>query len=257
MFTFAKAATAVISPLGTCLLLGTVALVCGVRQWLRMAAIIGGFALLWLWFWSTPMVSHALRTALEADFPAVAMADVPTAGAIVVLGGAVLPASASTPYPNLLDGADRVWHAARLHRAGKAPLLLLSGGSSQMDASESEAAAMQQLLSEWGVPASAMLLEPASRNLAVDICLPHGSGPADVRGAGSYGYPHRGGPSPRRYRCLAMVAALVACTRCAVRQHVGVEGVAGAAGGEVAVVVAQLGAHWSVCAGLNRLPTHT
>ncbi len=83
----------------------------------------------------------------------------------------MLPASASSPYPNLLDGADRVWHAARLYRAGKAPLLLLSGGSSQMDAASSEAAAMQLLLTEWGVPASAMLLEPASRNTAENARL--------------------------------------------------------------------------------------
>jgi hypothetical protein len=86
MFTVAKAATAFITPLGASLLLGAAALVCGLLERNKAAAAIGGLALVWLWFWSTPVVCHALRSALEAEFPPVAIAELPAGGAIVVLG---------------------------------------------------------------------------------------------------------------------------------------------------------------------------
>jgi uncharacterized SAM-binding protein YcdF (DUF218 family) len=60
-------------------------------------------------------------------------------------------------------GADRVWHAARIYRAGKAPLILLSGGSDRDLDTTSEAAAMQVFLRDLGVPDAAMLLEEHSR----------------------------------------------------------------------------------------------
>jgi uncharacterized SAM-binding protein YcdF (DUF218 family) len=65
---------------------------------------------------------------------------------------------------DLTGGADRVWQAARLYDAGKAPLVLLSGGSDPEYSVMSEAQAMQVFLRDLGVPDSAMLLEQESRN---------------------------------------------------------------------------------------------
>lgn len=59
---------------------------------------------------------------------------------------------------------DRVWHAARLYHAGKAPLLVLSGGSDAALRAMSEGQAMQWLLIDLDVPREAMLLEERSRN---------------------------------------------------------------------------------------------
>lgn len=56
-----------------------------------------------------------------------------------------------------------MWHAARLYHAGKAQRLLLSGGVVR-EGEGSEAEAMQTLLLDLGVPASAMVLEGTSQN---------------------------------------------------------------------------------------------
>jgi len=89
-----------------------------------------------------------------------------TLGALgVMLGGGIEPARRGrSALPDLRNAADRVWHAARLYHAGKAPLLVLSGGSDTGTYATSEAMAMQQLLLQMGVPEAAMLLEEASRN---------------------------------------------------------------------------------------------
>jgi len=96
------------------------------RGW-GLSLVVAGIAVLWVP--STPFVSDALRRSLEARHPPVAADSLPSAGAIVVLGGAVSAPRPPRVYPDLNDAADRVWHAARLYRAGKAPLIIASGGT--------------------------------------------------------------------------------------------------------------------------------
>lgn len=60
---------------------------------------------------------------------------------------------------------DRGWHAARLYHAGKAKVLLLSGGSVRTG-DGSEADAMRRVLLDLGVPDQALWLEDASVNTA-------------------------------------------------------------------------------------------
>ncbi len=88
----------------------------------------------------------------------------PQAEAILVLGGGVSPAGHGGLYPNLESGADRVWHAARLLHASKAPLVLLTGGSDSELSASSEAEAMRQFMVGLGVPGEAIVLENRSRN---------------------------------------------------------------------------------------------
>jgi uncharacterized SAM-binding protein YcdF (DUF218 family) len=157
-------ATAALSPLGTALLLSGLAWLLGALGRRRLALALGGVALLWLYAWATPVASHALRAHLEAAHPPLPLAAVPQAQAMVVLGGAIAPPEAGQPYPNLGPAADRVWHAARLYHAGKAPVVVLSGGSDLTISEHPEAVAMGKLLQDLGVPASALLLEGSSRN---------------------------------------------------------------------------------------------
>jgi uncharacterized SAM-binding protein YcdF (DUF218 family) len=159
-----KLATALIAPLGTALLLAALALLCAALGRRRLAAGLGGFAVAWAWLWATPAVSAALLLRLEAPYPPQPLVTVPAAAAAVVLGGAISPPSSTRPYPNLHEAADRVWHAARLHHAGKAPLLVLAGGGDPACPGCSEAHAMQRLLQDLGVPAAALLLDDTSRN---------------------------------------------------------------------------------------------
>lgn len=160
---FSKLAIALISPLGTSLLLGMLALVLGGLGRRRVALGFGLFALLWLWVWSLPFASIGLRAALEGDYPPQQISDFSAAPAMVVLGGSIVPPSFKVASANLTDAADRIRFAAQLYHAGKAPLVVLTGGSDLDISLTSEAEAMRLLLRELGVPHSAMVLEEASR----------------------------------------------------------------------------------------------
>lgn len=165
MFVVSKLAIALISPLGASLFGGFLAVVLALRGRRRLAISLGVLALLWLWFWSLPAASNWVRGYLENQHPPMAIQGVPRAEAIVVLGGGVSPASlGGLLYPNLESGADRVWHAARLFHAAKAPLVLLTGGSDPAHSAASEAEAMRQFMRDLGVPAPALVLENRSRN---------------------------------------------------------------------------------------------
>ena len=161
---FDKLAIAAVSPLGSAMVVLALGVMASGARRHRLAALLCACALAWLGLWATPLASHALARAMEAESPPVAVGQLPRAGAIVVLGGGLSPARPGYPWPGMSAAADRLWHAARLFRAGKAPLLLLSGGTPPESGVASEASAMRQLLQEWGIPASAMLLEERSLN---------------------------------------------------------------------------------------------
>ncbi|MBK1645068.1 hypothetical protein CKO25_10470 [Thiocapsa imhoffii] len=152
-----------LSPLLHALALWVLALLLLTMGRRRVALVAGLIGWIWLTLWSLPIVSGSARAALEAEFPAVPLDRLPSADAIVVLGGAIGPPDAQRPFPTLTDSSDRLWQAARLFRAGKAPMLILSGGSDPAVSLTSEARAMQIFLSELGVPLEAMVLEGRSR----------------------------------------------------------------------------------------------
>lgn len=163
MYLFSKLAIAFISPLGLALLLIAFDLLLMVLDRRRLASVLVGLGWLWLLIWSLPVASVALRMALESDYPIVTVDALPQAPAIVVLGGAIKPPDRRQALPMLGGSSDRVWHAARLYHAGKAPLMLLSGGSDPAVSTMSEARAMQWFLRDLGVPDQVMLLEEVSR----------------------------------------------------------------------------------------------
>jgi len=159
--------TSLISPLGTALAAGLLALLLARLAWMRAAAWLGALALAWLSIWSLPPVSNWVTTVVEGPYgPATerAIGQLAEAQAIVVLGGGIAPGTARRPQPDLNEAADRVWHAARLFHAGRAPLILVSGGHDPEASRYSEAQAMRMLLIDLGVPPAAILLEEISRN---------------------------------------------------------------------------------------------
>jgi uncharacterized SAM-binding protein YcdF (DUF218 family) len=131
---------------------------------MRSSKVLGALALVWLWLWSMPVMSHWLASQIESQFPQVPIASVAPAQALVVLGGAVAPPVRGHTEIDLGAAADRVWYAARLFHAGKAPLVLLSGGGDLEHQAFSEAHAMAVFLQDLGVPAQAIVLEETSRN---------------------------------------------------------------------------------------------
>jgi uncharacterized SAM-binding protein YcdF (DUF218 family) len=105
--------------------------------------------------------SSTLLRALEVRYPDVAIASLPPAQAIVVLGGAMRAPGGQHELSSLIDNSsDRLLRALRLYHAGKAPLILCTGGAGDPP----EALVMSGLLQEWGVPPQDILLEDQSVN---------------------------------------------------------------------------------------------
>ncbi len=89
----------------------------------------------------------------------------PSADAIVVLGGSTRPADFPRPWVDVLDAGDRVLHGAQLYKAGKAPRIIFSGGRIDwLGSGPSESADMAQIAIALGVPRSAILEDPTSLN---------------------------------------------------------------------------------------------
>jgi uncharacterized SAM-binding protein YcdF (DUF218 family) len=153
-----------IVPLGFALVVSILAALV-LRRWARLARLFLLVAVTVLWVASTPIVADYLGLTLERQYPPVAVEDTPTADAIVVLGGGVTGPAPPRIAIDLSDAADRVLHAARLYRAGKAPVVVVSGGAIPWLGSDTpEAKSMQALLEEWGVSAASILAEGKSRN---------------------------------------------------------------------------------------------
>ena len=165
---FDKLVIALISPLGTALAgLLAAALVGGFGRGRERRAAVALAALSWAWLalCAMPVFSDVLVGAVERSAPRVPTAQLPDAPAMLVLGGGVEPAQHAGDLPHLNGAAARVWYAARLYQAGKAPLLLLSGGDPDPGVDVgSEAEAMRELLLDFGVPARALLLDRGSLN---------------------------------------------------------------------------------------------
>ena len=132
-------------------------------------ALIAGGAVLMLLL-SIPVVGSLLVATLEAPFtdPLQQPAD-----AIVVLGGGIAAAHPpELPEPDLNEGADRMWQAARLWKRGAAPRIIVTGGSflaKQGGTPLTEADAMRVFLIDLGVPADAITDEGKALNTIENI----------------------------------------------------------------------------------------
>lgn len=153
---FNKLAFGLANPMSVGLLLLLLALVLGCLRRNRLAWTSGLLAFAWLLVWSHPLLLPDVARPLERCYPPQSVEVLPKADAIVLLGGGMSKGSDETVYPEMHEAADRVWQAARLYKAGKAPVIFTSGTN--------EAFASAVLLKDLGVPDSALVLDPESRN---------------------------------------------------------------------------------------------
>jgi uncharacterized SAM-binding protein YcdF (DUF218 family) len=154
-------------PIGLAAMLGFLGLFWVWRKRLRLAVSSISLALFVLLFFSAPVVSKWLLGSLEGQYPAVATEKFPKVQAIVVLGGSLHSPNARHADVELAEGSDRILEAARLYKAQKAPLILMSGGNIDFLTAENippESQLMTQLAQEFGVPKEALLTETTSRN---------------------------------------------------------------------------------------------
>lgn len=133
--------------------------------WRRFGIFLATIGLFWVTIWSLPPVSDAVRASLEQRFENRPVESIPQADAIVVLGGGERGTPPDWPYPDLASGADRIWHTARLYRAGKAERVIVTGGRIGWHGERrSGTEAMRELLVDLGVPESAILIDDQSRS---------------------------------------------------------------------------------------------
>ncbi len=150
--------------------LALIALLAGLllHRWRRWSRGLLLFGTGWLWLWSTPWVAERAAASLEDRYPPIAAGQLPTAEAIVLLGGLMTPAEPpGRPHGNLNSAADRAWFAAQVWHAGKAPVLVCSGGLAPLSrAGSAECPDIARLLGDFGVPPEAVRVEAGSRTTA-------------------------------------------------------------------------------------------
>ena len=122
----------------------------------RLAIVFFSVAALWFLIWSSPVTYRYLASGLEMQFPVVTAEDLPTADAIAILGGGVGCNTNEYPYGEMWTSADRVWHGARLYKAGKAPKIFITGGGTTFGTA--------MLLQDFGVPKEAICNNLTARN---------------------------------------------------------------------------------------------
>lgn len=143
------------------------ALAAGIALWRgrrRAALVLVVAAFAWLWFWATPSAAQIVVPLLVERHPARPIKDLPNADAIVVLSSNVHPANQKRPYALIGSTGDRLWHGARLMKAGLAPVIVVSGGIGWPHAgNRSMASGMRDMLLAFGIPSEAILVEGRSR----------------------------------------------------------------------------------------------
>ncbi len=159
-----KALTLLASPVGITLSLGIIALFVSYLGRHTLARIFMLLAIVWLWLSSTQFVANIFYASLENTYSPASLTNLPSADAIVLLGGGIEPAVRPRTYPGLNQAGDRILHATRLYKAGKANKIVVSGGQVFPDEkSETEADYSKILLLDWDIPPENIVLEKESR----------------------------------------------------------------------------------------------
>jgi uncharacterized SAM-binding protein YcdF (DUF218 family) len=173
MFVLSKLLPLLVLPLGVAFLL--LAWGMGRRRW---APVKGAFALLWVA--ATPLTAQGLWRLMERPWQPLRPEAMPTAAAIVVLGGGRHPAPGPLRRSEWMD-ADRFFGGVELFRARRAPLLLFTGGALSLKRGvPTEGDAHRQQALAMGLPPRALEVTPFVRNTAeeaeaVAARLPQGS----------------------------------------------------------------------------------
>ena len=151
METLSQLLPPLVLPLGAALILALIG-VASRRRWLTTVALIA------LWLVSTPMTSRPLARFMEGGSERALASTAPMADAIVVLSGGRLVA----PGPAAVSewrGANRFFGGLELFDAGKAPLLVFTGGwSARRPEAPTEGEVLADWAERWGVAPDRILV---------------------------------------------------------------------------------------------------
>ena len=152
---FNKFVGIVANPLFVGMMIVVAGLILAVMRRRKGAIWLSAISFAWFWLWSMPIVGGWLCLPLEEDYPVQLAEDMPEADAIVLMGGGVW-GDKYYPYACLNESADRTWHAARLWKVGKAPIIIPSNKDAEF--------CDVKLLVDLGVPREAIVLENKAVN---------------------------------------------------------------------------------------------
>lgn len=128
----------------------------GKRQW--GPAVFAGLITLFVTIIGSSGVPGDLLRSLERPYAGVRIDALPTADAIVLLGGGASPSRYEAEGVHLTVAGDRLVMAHELFRLGKAPVLLLGGNSNKLDGVvKFEGVIVRDLLTTWGTPPEAII----------------------------------------------------------------------------------------------------
>lgn len=159
---FSKLLPLFVYPLGLASILLLVGLIIA---WKRpyFALFPMGIALGLILIFSNAWVSSLLTQALEWQH--LSNEELPETEAIILLGGSTQPPIPPRNTVEITGAGDRVFYAAHLYKAGKAPIIIATGGGiSWLGNDTPEASNMKQLLVAIGVPPSAIIEETQALN---------------------------------------------------------------------------------------------
>lgn len=165
MFAFDKYLTPFLTPIGAAIVVLLLCWLLLVLRLRRTGTTLLLLATIALYVASTPAFASWLNAGLEGQYPPLAVAQSPTADVIVLLGGATDGPVPPRQEPQVNEHANRILHAAALYKAGKAPLIIASGGTwARPSLGRPESADMSDLLTALGVPVGSILQEGASQD---------------------------------------------------------------------------------------------
>ena len=156
MYIINKIVGLVLSPAVVTMMIFIAAFIAALRDRRRLAIKLFGAAALWFLVWSSPVTYRYLASGLEMCFPVMTAEESPAADAIAILGGGIGCNTNEYPYGEMWTSADRVWHGARLYKAGKAPKIFITGGGTTFGTA--------MLLQDFGVPREAIISDLTARN---------------------------------------------------------------------------------------------
>lgn len=128
-----------------------------------MGILTLAFGVFWVLAWSLPITTLYAGGWLEKRYTQHPPVDIRSADAIVVLGGHVQGNRSNwfEPYDRQ-SVVNRESHAASLYFAGRAPLIVLSGGA--LEGNISDTANMARSLQKLGIPNEVIIQETQSKN---------------------------------------------------------------------------------------------
>ena len=109
-----------------------------------------------VWIAATPVFANWLNWRLQSEIPHIKIEDLPQSDVVILLSGV---------GADFYNPTNRIVYASRIYHAGKAPMIIISGGTQPgQQGAVPDAKVIADRLVRFGVPRFALILEADSRS---------------------------------------------------------------------------------------------